>query len=49
MVGLREGSLDYRLVRSLVQKIEGDIDIRSESGVTVSISSPGLPPEEAAS
>jgi two-component sensor histidine kinase len=40
MAGLREGSLGYGLVRSLVQQIEGDIDIRSDAGVTVTISFP---------
>ena len=45
MAGLREGSLGYGLVRSLVQQIDGEIDIRSESGVTVRISFPDLPPE----
>jgi PAS domain S-box-containing protein len=40
MLHLREGSLGYGLVRSLVQQINGDIDIRSEAGVTVTISFP---------
>ncbi len=38
--GLREGSLGYSIVRSLVRQIGGDIDIRSDAGVTVSISFP---------
>lgn len=46
MAGVREGSLGYGLVRSLVQQIKGDIDIRSEAGVTVTISFPDLPGEE---
>jgi PAS domain S-box-containing protein len=49
MAGVREGSLGYGLVRSLVQQIEGDIDIRNDAGVTVTISFPALPPREAAS
>lgn len=40
MAALREGSLGYSLIRSLVQQIEGDIDIRSEAGVIVTISFP---------
>jgi PAS domain S-box-containing protein len=36
----REGSLGYGLVRSLVQQIRGEIDIQSESGLTVTISFP---------
>lgn len=47
MEGVREGSLGYGLVRSLVQQIEGDIDIRSEAGVTVTISFPDRPPQGA--
>ncbi|MBB2964464.1 sensor histidine kinase [Methylobacterium sp. R2-1] len=49
MTGLREGSLGYGLVRSLVRQIEGEIDIRSDAGVTVTISFPDLPPREAKS
>jgi len=45
MAGLREGSLGYGLVRSLVQQIDGDIDIHSEAGVRVTISFPDLPPK----
>jgi PAS domain S-box-containing protein len=33
----REGALGFGLVRSLVQQIKGEIDIRSDSGVTVTI------------
>ncbi|ABY30293.1 histidine kinase dimerization/phosphoacceptor domain -containing protein [Methylorubrum extorquens] len=44
MAGVREGSLGYSLIRSLVQQIEGDIDIRSDAGVIVTISFPDLPP-----
>ncbi|WP_456685333.1 histidine kinase dimerization/phosphoacceptor domain -containing protein [Bradyrhizobium sp. P5_C11_2] len=40
MAGTRDGSLGYGLIRSLVQQIEGDIDISSEAGVTVTISFP---------
>jgi PAS domain S-box-containing protein len=47
MSGLREGTLGYGLVRSLVQQIEGNIDIRGECGVTVTISFPDLPTQEA--
>ncbi len=45
---LREGSLGYGLVRSLVQQIRGEIDIQSEGGLTVTVSfpdSPGSSPE----
>jgi two-component sensor histidine kinase len=38
--GLREGSLGYSIVRSLVRQIGGDIGIRSDAGVTVNISCP---------
>ena len=38
--GLREGSLGYSIVRSLVRQIGGDIGIRSDAGVTVNISFP---------
>ncbi|MFC4172700.1 histidine kinase dimerization/phosphoacceptor domain -containing protein [Microvirga sp. GCM10011540] len=37
---LREGSLGYGLVRSLIQQIRGEIDVRSDPGVTVTISFP---------
>ena len=37
MSSLREGSLGYGLVRSLVQQIRGEIDVRSDAGVTVTI------------
>jgi two-component sensor histidine kinase len=40
MSSLREGSLGYDLVRSLVQQIRGEIDVRSEGGLTVTISFP---------
>jgi len=36
----REGSLGYGLVRSLVRQINGEIDIRSDAGLTVTISFP---------
>jgi two-component sensor histidine kinase len=40
MSSLREGSLGYGLVRSLIQQIRGEIDVRSDSGLTVAISFP---------
>jgi two-component sensor histidine kinase len=40
MAGAREGSLGYGLVRSLVEQLKGDIDIRSEAGVIVTITFP---------
>jgi PAS domain S-box-containing protein len=40
MSSLREGSLGYGLVRSLVQQIRGEIDVRSDAGLTVAISFP---------
>jgi PAS domain S-box-containing protein len=40
MLHLREGSLGYGLVRSLVQQINGDINIHSDAGLTVTISFP---------
>jgi PAS domain S-box-containing protein len=49
MATIREGSLGYGLIRSLVQQIEGDIDIRSEAGVIVTISFPDLPAAETGS
>ena len=36
----REGALGFGLVRSLVQQIKGEMDIRSEAGVTVTITFP---------
>jgi two-component sensor histidine kinase len=40
MLHHREGSLGYGLVRSLVQQINGDIEIQSDAGVRVAISFP---------
>ena len=40
MTSLREGSLGYGLVRSLVQQIEGKLDIRTDAGLPVTISFP---------
>jgi PAS domain S-box-containing protein len=40
MSSLREGSLGYGLVRSLVQQIHGEIDIQSGAGLVVTISFP---------
>jgi PAS domain S-box-containing protein len=37
---LREGSLGYGLVRSLIQQIRGEIDIRNDAGLVVTISFP---------
>ena len=37
MSSLREGSLGYGLVRSLIQQIRGEIDVRSDAGLTVTI------------
>ena len=36
-IEFREGALGFGLVRSLVQQIKGEIDIRSDAGVTVTI------------
>jgi PAS domain S-box-containing protein len=43
MSNTREGSLGYGLVRSLVQQIRGEIDVRPEPGVTVKITFPEIP------
>jgi PAS domain S-box-containing protein len=43
MSNAREGSLGYGLVRSLVQQIRGEIDVRRAPGVTVTISFPDTP------
>lgn len=40
MSSLREGSLGYSLIRSLVQQISGELDIRGDAGLTVTISFP---------
>jgi two-component sensor histidine kinase len=40
MTSLREGSLGYGLIRSLVQQIEGNLDIRTDAGLAVTISFP---------
>ena len=40
MSTVREGSLGYGLVRALVQQIKGEVDIRSEGGVSVTIAFP---------
>lgn len=40
MSALREGSLGYGIIRSLVQQIGGEIDIKSEAGLSVTISFP---------
>jgi PAS domain S-box-containing protein len=41
---LREGSLGYGLVRSLVQQIRGEIDTRNEAGLVVTLSFPEAAP-----
>lgn len=38
MKDIRQGSLGYRLVHSLVDQIGGQLDVRTEAGVTVTIS-----------
>ncbi|MGF9761887.1 histidine kinase dimerization/phosphoacceptor domain -containing protein [Microvirga sp. 0TCS3.31] len=40
MLSLREGSLGYGLIRSLVQQIRGEIDVRNDAGLVVTISFP---------
>jgi len=40
MTNFREGSLGFNLVRTLVQQMRGELDIRSDDGVTVTISFP---------
>lgn len=40
MLSLREGSLGYGLVRSLIQQIQGEIDVRNDAGLVVTISFP---------
>jgi PAS domain S-box-containing protein len=40
MASLREGSLGYGLVRSLVQQIGGELEMRGDAGLTVTISFP---------
>jgi two-component sensor histidine kinase len=40
MSSLREGSLGYGLIRSLVQQIRGEIDVRNDAGLVVTISFP---------
>jgi PAS domain S-box-containing protein len=40
MSSLREGSLGYGLVRSLVQQIRGEIDIRNDAGLVVTLTFP---------
>ena len=42
MASFREGSLGYSLVRSLVQRIGGSIAVRSDPGLSVTISFPGI-------
>jgi PAS domain S-box-containing protein len=40
MSNLREGSLGYGLIRSLIQQISGKLDVRSDGGLRVTISLP---------
>jgi PAS domain S-box-containing protein len=42
MASFREGSLGYGLVRSLVEQIDGNIAVQSDSGLAVTISFPEL-------
>jgi PAS domain S-box-containing protein len=42
MASFREGSLGYGLVRSLVQQINGSIAVRSDPGLSVTISFPAV-------
>jgi len=42
MLSLREGSLGYGLVRSLVQQIGGEIDVRNDAGLVVTIAFPEM-------
>ncbi|SFL37042.1 hypothetical protein [Methylobacterium pseudosasicola] len=41
-----EGSLGFGLVRSLLKRLDGEIDVRREAGVTGTISFPELPAAE---
>jgi PAS domain S-box-containing protein len=43
MSQVREGSLGYGLIRSLVQQIGGEMDVRGDDGLTVTISFPEAP------
>jgi PAS domain S-box-containing protein len=43
MSHVREGSLGYGLIRSLVRQIGGEIDVRGDAGLTVTISFPEAP------
>jgi two-component sensor histidine kinase len=40
MASLREGSLGYGLIRSLVGQIDGELDVRNEEGLSVSVTFP---------
>jgi two-component sensor histidine kinase len=40
MASLREGSLGYGLIRSLVQQIRGEMEIQNDAGLVVTISFP---------
>ncbi|KAA1053733.1 sensor histidine kinase [Azospirillum argentinense] len=41
MSGDREGSLGFGIVRSLVEQIDGEMDIRCDAGVAVTVTFPG--------
>ena len=41
MSTLREGSLGYGIIRSLVQQIDGQITVRGDAGVAVTVTFPG--------
>ena len=49
IVHMREGSLGFDLVRSLVRQIKGEIEIDTSAGVTVTVSFPDPSPTLAAS
>jgi PAS domain S-box-containing protein len=40
MASLREGSLGYGLIRSLVGQIDGELDVRNDEGLSVSVTFP---------
>jgi two-component sensor histidine kinase len=47
MSSLREGPLGYSLIRSLVQQIRGEIEVRSDTGLMVTITFPEAARESA--
>ncbi len=40
MASVREGSLGYGLIRSLVGQIDGALDVRNEDGLAVTVTFP---------